>query len=107
MLLGLEVGKHRAAIVDHVNGDGLDNRRSNLRIVSSTQNRWNAKVRSDCRSGLRGVRQQQGRWIARILVDGRRRSLGSFSTAEEAAAAYDAAASKFFGVMARLNNVAT
>lgn len=91
--------------VDHRNGDGLNNRRENLRRVSRTQNNANARLRKDSTSGFKGVSWQKRdrTWYARIVVSGQRRFLGCFRTAEEAARAYDAAARELFGEFARPN----
>lgn len=89
---------------DHINGDKLDNRRSNLRTVTPTQSAWNAARRGTNRSGFKGVdRYRDSRWRARIRAHGRITFLGYFKTAEEAARAYDAAARKQHGEFARLN----
>ena len=75
--------------VDHINGDRLDNRRSNLRFVTRKQNSQNLhRARPESRSGIRGVRfARGGRWRAYAYVDGREINLGKFGTAEEADAA--------------------
>lgn len=90
---------------DHRNGDGLDNRRVNLRCATRTQNNANSRLRSDNTSGFKGVlwNRQRRRWYARITIDGRQRHLGSFGDPGEAARAYDAAAREVFGEFARLN----
>ncbi|MBV8278501.1 MAG: HNH endonuclease [Verrucomicrobia bacterium] len=91
--------------VDHVNGDGLDNRRANLRLASATQNAHNRKIRRDNTSGFKGVRfdQSSQRWDARITFQGKRYYLGLFVTAELAARTYDQAARRLFGDFARTN----
>lgn len=87
-------------LVDHVNGDGLDNRRANLRRATDQQNSWNRGMRSDNTSGYKGAKRHTGgRWQATISG----RYLGLFPTAEDAARAYDAAALDQFGEYARLN----
>ena len=73
--------------VDHINGDGLDNRLTNLRAVSRSENGRNAAVPVTNRSGVMGVRFYKGSWEANIRVDGRQRHLGRFSSMGEAAAA--------------------
>jgi hypothetical protein len=89
--------------VDHVNGDTLDNRRSNLRIVTADQSRANQGGWG--LTSYRGVYYdaEKGRWRARIHVNGSRRHLGYFDTAGEAAAAWDEAAEEAWGEYARLN----
>ena len=73
--------------VDHVNGDPLDNRRSNLRIVSRRENLQNVSVAKG-RSGIRGVeRLQSGRFSARATVHGKRHYIGTYDTPQEAGVA--------------------
>lgn len=89
--------------VDHKNGNGLDNRRANIRIADRSQNGLNRKMHRNNTSGYRGVTLSKGRWRARIQNSVIKISLGSFDTKKEAAKAYDAAAKKYFGQFARLN----
>jgi hypothetical protein len=81
-ILGLEVGDPRCG--DHINRDKLDNRRSNLRIVSRAQNRQNVPAQGPAR--IRGVSWdgQEGRWRARVGLDGRQHFLGYFDDPAEA-----------------------
>jgi hypothetical protein len=92
-------GDRPGLVVDHINGDTLDNRRSNLRHVTRQGNVWNRRATSVC--GLKGVtlHKRTGRWQAAIS----RTYIGLFATAEAAARAYDAAARERFGEVARLN----
>jgi len=92
-------------LVDHINGNGLDNRRLNLRPATITENVRNQRLRRNSTSGFKGVRWHQTarKWHARIKVDEARQHLGLFATAEEAARAYDAAARAGFGEFAALN----
>ncbi|MCO6011461.1 HNH endonuclease [Actinoallomurus purpureus] len=91
--------------VDHINGNGLDNRRANLRPATQAQNAKNRRRRSDNTSGFKGVSRHRDRrrWAAAIYIAGRRRHLGLFNDPTDAAKAYDAAASKAFGEFAHLN----
>jgi len=93
-------------VVDHINGDGLDNRKSNLRVCSTSQNAMNRRVRSDSSTGIKGVtfdsRRTTGRlYRAQIKVDGKRIHLGSFFTADEARVAYFDASKKYHGEFGR------
>ena len=91
-------------IVDHINGNPLDNRRENLRIASGKQNQGNRKKSSGTSSRYKGVsRQPNMRWRAQIKIDGKQTSLGTYSTELEAAMAYDKKCIDTFGVFARIN----
>jgi hypothetical protein len=109
-LNALTVGMHRVVmnaprdqIIDHINGDGLDNRRRNLRIVSSLQNMQNRMKHTVGQSTYKGIRPLKGRWEARITYGGRRKSIGWFDTEIQAAQAYDTAARSIFGEFCCLN----
>jgi len=89
--------------VDHINGDGLDNRRCNLRLATPSQNARNRKLRADSTTGYKGVYQEKKRlkWRATIRVNGKRRTLGRFNAPEDAYRAYCQAATEAFGEYAR------
>ena len=91
--------------VDHVNGDGLDNRKENLRVCTRSQNGGHILAASRALSGFRGVwwKKDKRRWQAEIMVNRQRVYLGRFGTSEEAAKAYDAAAIRLRGPFATLN----
>jgi hypothetical protein len=76
-------------LVDHLNGNPLDNRICNLREADESLNRMNMRMRSDNTSGFYGVffRKDEQRWRAEICIRGQRIRLGSFKTKEEAVAA--------------------
>lgn len=86
---------------DHINHDGLDNRRINLRPATVAQNAQNRRRYSSNTSGFKGVYLEHGRWRAHIGHP--HRHLGCFATKEEAARAYDAAALAMWGEYAHLN----
>lgn len=92
-------------LTDHINGDGLDNRRSNLRPATHAENMRNRRIGSNNTSGFKGVslNRRTGRWAACIVADGRRNWLGYHATPEAAARAYDAAARELHGEFAWLN----
>ena len=91
--------------VDHINGDTLDNRRCNLRLATSQQNRYNSKKsqHKNATSQYKGVQLFKGKWRARIGHNGVRLYLGKFPSEIEAAKAYDEKALELFGAFARLN----
>lgn len=100
-IMGAAAGEY----TDHINGDGLDNRRENLRLCSHAQNMSNSRHRSNNKSGFRGVDRPnpKGRWRAKITVNRRSIHLGYYDAKEEAARAYDEAAIRYFGEFARPN----
>jgi hypothetical protein len=87
--------------VDHANGNGLDNRRANLRVCSRTENNANRRVVMSA-TGIKGVHFETstGKWRAEIHFHGIRHRLGRFSSADRAAAAYAQKAKELFGEFA-------
>lgn len=77
------------AVVDHINGDRLDNRRANLRVVSQRMNSQNQRLSAASSSGYRGVcwDRQRNKWIAQATLHGRHIFIGRFETVEQAAEA--------------------
>lgn len=90
-------------VVDHLNHNGLDCTRDNLRVTTYSINNQNKSWWPTGESGYRGVRKVGKRWTSRISFQGNRVSLGGFSTAEEAARAYDAKALELYGPYAWTN----
>ena len=88
-------------IIDHINGNTLDNRKVNLRIATRQQNNANRIVKNTL--GYRGVRINGNRYGAQIKFNGELIWLGTFDTKEEAAIAYDKKAVELFGEFAVLN----
>jgi hypothetical protein len=103
-LHGFILGERNSLDIDHRNGSGLDNRRSNLRLATRTQNCGNAQPKGGV-SRFKGVtfRKKKGTWIARVQFKKSRIYLGDFEKEEDAARAYDKAAIQLFGEFARLN----
>jgi HNH endonuclease len=90
-------GPHLSQQIDHINGDRLDNRRTNLRVCTSRQNQANRRNGTGRR--FKGVSQRGNRFRARIGG----RHIGTFDNEFDAAVAYDRAAVQEFGAFARLN----
>lgn len=91
---------------DHIDGDKLNNCRSNLRICTSSQNKQNCKIHRNNTSGFKGVSwdgRKNRKWQAYISVSGRKISLGYYENPSDAAQAYDKAAKERFGEFANLN----
>jgi hypothetical protein len=96
-----------SVIVDHADGDGLNNVDENLRACTKTENNRNRRINKNNTHSFKGVSKRPNCPIrpykARIHVNGKLIHLGHFSTAEDAARAYDAAAKVYFGNYAKTN----
>lgn len=103
-IMGLNYGDKKQ--IDHINHNGLDNRKCNLRLCTVIENRRNSSLRSDNTSGYKGVHwyKKTNKWQARIKLN-KRISLGLFPTPIAAARAYNIAAKKYFGEFAYLNPI--
>lgn len=93
--------------VDHINGNGLDNRKSNLRLVTPSKNNRNCRKRVSAKtSKFKGVhKNKKGLWVAQIQVNKKKLILGIYSTELEAAKAYNTKAVEYFGEYAKLNDL--
>ena len=92
------IGDKTGYVIDHINRDGLDNTRRNLRHATRSQNRINS-VRSKpatATSQFRGVTMIPAKWVARIMVDGKSIKLGTFLTEEAAISAYNKASQRLY-----------
>ncbi|HZS57510.1 MAG TPA: HNH endonuclease [Bryobacteraceae bacterium] len=89
--------------IDHINGDGCDNRIKNLRLATNSENLANGCLRSSNTSGFKGVSyiKAEGRWRSSIMKDGKQHHLGRFDNPEAAHNAYLLAAQRLFGEFAR------
>lgn len=94
--------------VDHIDGNPLNNQRENLRICNNFENNRNQKLSIRNKSGYKGVfydKRYLNPWRAYIIVNKKQISLGNFSTAKDAALAYNEAAIKYHKEFARLNEL--
>ncbi len=93
------MGNPEGCYVDHIDHDSLNNRRSNLRQASNSQNRSNCAARRDNTSGVKGVywHKRDKRWIASLTNMGRKIYIGRYLNIEDADAAYRLAASGYAG----------
>lgn len=91
-------------LVDHIDGNGLNNQKSNLRLCTASQNCMNSKTRSTSSSGYRGVTwdAQTKKWRATITQNGKMKNLGRFTEIADAIEARNSAEKKVFGEFARL-----
>lgn len=101
----MDTSNDAQAEIDHINHDGLNNRKINLRICSHAQNTYNKILCSTNTSGYKGVvhRKNIGKWEAKIGINGDRKHLGYFDNKYDAAKAYDLAAIENFGEFAATN----
>lgn len=98
-------GAFPGEVVDHINGDTLDNRLVNLRVCTNAENIRNSRKRASSGSSYKGVSRIKGteRWRAQIMVNGRKMNLGSFRDEQAAARRYDEKARELHGDFARCN----
>lgn len=98
----------KGTIVDHINGNKLDNRKSNLRLVTARENQFNKrKTTKETSSKYKGVCwiQKTNSWLSSIRVDGVRTNLGYYETEDAAAIAYNEKVKQYHGEFAILNDV--
>ncbi len=88
--------------VDHIDGNCCNNKRSNLRLATHSQNSKNKKRYSNNTSGYKGVSRVRNRWSATISINHKQVRIGLYATPEEAYNAYCEAAKKYYGEFARL-----
>lgn len=89
--------KDKNKLADHINGDSLDNRKSNLRVVTPQQNAWNHKKPSTNTSGVVGVSKSGSKWEASIIFKGENIKLGRFAEFEDAVKSRLNAEKKYYG----------
>ena len=95
-----------AVQVDHINGNTLDNRKSNLRFCSHTENMRNRKLQKNNKLGIKGVYCDRNKFKAQIGFNGKNITLGRFNVLGDADSAYRVAEEKYFGEFARKPSLA-
>lgn len=97
----------KASRIDHINGNTIDNRKSNLRPATQKENTFNHSRNKNNTSGFKGVswHKSTNKWRAYISPNNKMKSLGLYSNKEDAARAYNEAAKEYFGEFAKLNNI--
>ena len=95
----------KGVMCDHINHNGFDNRKSNLRLCTNAQNSYNQQARSSCTSKYKGVHwnKPNNKWVARIAFKQKRMHIGCFDNEIKAAMAYDKKAKELFGEFAYPN----
>jgi hypothetical protein len=98
------LGEPSGLEVDHIDTDGINNRRINLRQATHTENAWNSRLPVTNTSGLKGItwHPRNAKWHARIKIDGKQHWLGMFASPVEAHAAYCAASARMRGEFGRV-----
>jgi hypothetical protein len=104
MLHRVITGAPAGLVVDHINGDTLDNRDENLRVCTHVQNLANARRNVKKGDTPKGVTYQKntGKYLARLMSNGTRFNIGAYETAEAAGEAYMEAALRINGEFARI-----
>jgi hypothetical protein len=105
IILGLS--RYDKRVIDHINGNKLDNRKENLRICTQAQNAMNARRAITNKSGFKGVSwdKQRGKWKAYLSIKNKQKLLGRFIDKVNAAKAYNKAAKYYRGEFASLNDL--
>lgn len=110
-VLGLGKRGNSKLVVDHINGNSLDNRKENLRLCTHAENCRNRRGNHN-KTGYKGVYKSKnrrgewaGKWVANICYEYKTIVIGKYNTEIEAALAYNEMAKKLFGQFARLNEV--
>ena len=101
------MGSPKGMQIDHIDHDGCNNQRTNLRICTTAQNQWNARIRQDNNSGYIGVwyDDRRKKWVAEIKANHKHYRLGNFDKAIDAVRAYNEAALKYHGQFATINQL--
>ena len=97
----------KGLMVDHINMNGIDNRKSNLRLVTKSQNMMNSGVRANSTSGYKGVcwAKNYNKWVVHIWKDYKQMFIGHFDDIKKAAKAYNVAAKEHHREYAKLNKI--
>lgn len=105
VIWAIATGKWPDELIDHINMNRLDNRLENLRQATHSQNQMNGEYRKRNKLGVKGVTTRNGKFYASISIARKVKHLGTFQSIQAASAAYNAAATKYYGAFARLSKV--
>jgi len=95
---------NKGQCVDHINGNSLDNRKSNLRLCSHSENMRNRKQKTKNKSGYKGIYPSGKKWRTYIQIDKKNTYIGTYDNIKDAINAYNEASIKYFGKFANLVN---
>lgn len=106
-VIGMHIEVMGSKWIDHIDFDGLNNQKSNLREVTHSQNMMNKAKKRGSASGLKGVswHNKNNNWLAKIKINGKDKHLGCSKDPIKCARLYDEAAIKYFGEYAKINGV--
>jgi hypothetical protein len=107
LMQSVVMGVSKGTIVDHINGDTLDNRKENLRVCTVAQNACNKASYKNSISKYKGVSPHKNKWRAQIQKNGIKIHIGLYNTEERAAHHYNLVALDLHGEFARLNEFTT
>jgi len=102
----LLIDRPEGMVIDHIDGNTLNNQKTNLRVCTKRQNTFNSSMQCNNTSGFKGValiHMKTPKWLASIKYEGKTYRIGCFTDKLDAARAYNKAAKEYFGDFARLN----
>jgi len=107
VILSRIIGKELSSneLTDHIDGNGLNNKRNNLRVANYSQNQANRGPQKNNKTGYKGVHEEKGKYRVQVYCNGKNKHVGYFDDIHEAARAYNEKAVKLFGKFAWVNEI--